>query len=138
MSISPDKQASLQIQLERLGIFEDDLKESFIRSSGPGGQNVNKVATCVVLLHRPTGIQIKCQIERSQVRNRFLARQLLVKEFERRRQEVLRAALSEKEKLRRQRRKRSRASKEEMLEHKRRHGDKKRSRGSIRANKIED
>ena len=57
-----------------LGVRESDLEESFVRSGGRGGQNVNKLATCVMLLHRPTGIQVKCQSTRQQGLNRFLAR----------------------------------------------------------------
>ena len=133
-----DKQPSLKTRMERFGIFEDDLDESFIRSSGPGGQNVNKVATAVFLRHRPTGIAVKCQRERSQAQNRFLARVMLLEEFERRRKEKHAAALHQREKLRRQKRKRSKAAKEKMLEKKRRHSDKKRNRGSISASHWRD
>ena len=123
-----DKEQQLEFRMKRLGIFEDDLDESFIRSSGPGGQNVNKVATCVFLRHRPTGILIKCQKERSQAANRYSARVMLMKELERRRKEKAQAALYEREKLRRQKRKRSKSAKEKMLESKRHRGEKKRNR----------
>ena len=67
--------------MARLGIREEDLEEQFIRAAGPGGQHVNKAATCVILRHRPTGIQVRCQQERSQAMNRVLARQRLVEQI---------------------------------------------------------
>ncbi len=77
--------------MHQWGILEGDLHETFARSSGPGGQNVNKTSTCVVLLHVPTGIQVKCQIERSQRLNRLQARWLLLEKIEKiSRQERLR------------------------------------------------
>ncbi|HPU56470.1 MAG TPA: peptide chain release factor-like protein [Verrucomicrobiota bacterium] len=65
-----------------LGVREADLQETFVRSAGRGGQNVNKTSTCVVLLHRPTGIQVKVQITRHQGQNRLLARKLLLDRIE--------------------------------------------------------
>ena len=75
--VRSDKEAALLERLERLGIRESDLVEKFIRSQGKGGQNVNKIESCVYLKHVPTGIEVKCQIERSQALNRFLARRIL-------------------------------------------------------------
>ena len=132
-AVSPEKEKKLLLRMQRLGIFEKDIEESFVRSSGPGGQNVNKVSTCVVLHHRPTGVSVKCQRERSQVQNRFLAREMLLSAIERHRKEILSAALHAREKIRRQKRKRSKRAKERMLERKRRRGEKKRDRRSVSA-----
>src|ERR1041385_7803456 len=79
--VSIDKETQLAQRMASLDIREADIEESFVRSGGHGGQNVNKVATCVMLLHRPTGIQVKCQTTRQQGFNRFLARELLLKKI---------------------------------------------------------
>ena len=79
---STQKQNALLKKMEKLGIREEDLVEKFIRSGGAGGQNVNKVATCVYLKHVPTGIEVKEQRERSQALNRFLARRTLADKIE--------------------------------------------------------
>jgi protein subunit release factor B len=116
--VSSAKEQALAERMQRLGIREEDIEESFVRSSGKGGQNVNKVATCVVLLHRPSGIQVKCQRERAQALNRFHARQLLADKIERR---ILGAASAEAQriaKVRRQKRRRSRRAKEKILHEK--------------------
>ena len=68
MPLHGDKARELAERLARLGVREEDLDESFVHSGGKGGQNVNKVATCVVLVHRPSGIAVKCQRERTQGR----------------------------------------------------------------------
>lgn len=83
--VSPEKNASLKQKMETLGIRESDLKEQFVKASGKGGQNVNKVATAVVLLHVPTGKQVKCSIYRTQGLNRYKARDLLCLEVEKER-----------------------------------------------------
>jgi protein subunit release factor B len=113
--VSHAKAHALAEQLQRLGIREDDIEESFVRSGGKGGQNVNKVATCVVLVHRPTGTLVKCQIERSQALNRFHARRLLADKIERQQLGAASAAAQRVAKLRRQKRRRSRRAKEKML-----------------------
>ena len=113
--VSADKVRELRERLERLGIREDDLEEQFVRSGGKGGQNVNKVATCVVLLHRLSGTQIKCQQERSQGLNRYLARKLLADKIEAERLGKQSAQQQEAERIRRQKRRRSRRAKNRML-----------------------
>ena len=80
--ISKLKQAALKEKMQRLGIREQDLQEKFVRSRGRGGQNVNKTSTCVYLKHIPTGIEVKCQQERYQGLNRFLARKILANKIE--------------------------------------------------------
>ena len=72
------REKELYRRMRALGISEQDIEESFVRSSAPGGQNVNKVATCVCLRHRPTGIVVKCQKFRTQGANRSWARQILL------------------------------------------------------------
>ncbi len=124
-SVKTNKEEVLIAKMASLGIREADIDELFIRSSGKGGQKVNKTSTCVYLKHRPTGIKVKCQRERSQALNRFFARRILVDKVE---SLVLgREAEAEKkfEKIRRQKRKRSRRAKEKMLEAKRMHSEKK-------------
>lgn len=124
-NVSLSKERVLKEKMVRLGVRECDIVESFIRSSGPGGQNVNKVATSVYLKHIPSGIEVKCGKERSQALNRFLARRILVNKIE---AVVLGRASEERkriEKIRRQKRKRSKRAKEKMLAAKRVHSEKK-------------
>jgi protein subunit release factor B len=126
--VGADKEQALEERMERLGIREEDLVEKFVRSGGRGGQNVNKVATCVYLKHLPSGAEVKCQQERSQALNRFLARRILADKIE---AAILGKASAEERriaKIRRQKRKRSRRAKEKMLADKRRVADKKRAR----------
>lgn len=126
--VSEQKLAELRRRMEQVGLREEDLEERFVRSGGPGGQNVNKVATCVWLRHRPSGLEVKVQQERSQALNRFLARRLLAAKRE---EQVLGAASRERqriEKIRRQKRRRSRRAKEKLLAAKRLHSLKKRLR----------
>ncbi len=130
--VSSDKVEALAARLAALGIREDDLEESFVHSGGKGGQNVNKVATCVLLVHRPTGTMVKCQQERTQGLNRYLARKLLADKIE----AAQKGALSKKEqaieKLRRQKRRRSRRAKAKMLADKAARGAVKSLRGAVR------
>ena len=116
MSISQEKDAVLRERMERLGVREEELRETFIRSSGPGGQKVNKTSSCVFLVHLPTGLSVKCQQERSQTLNRFLARRLLLDRIERLRTGLVSAERMRVEKIRRQKRRRSRRAKEKTLE----------------------
>lgn len=102
-------------RMAALGVREEDLEESFVRSGGHGGQNVNKTSTCVLLVHRPTGLQVKCQETRHQGQNRALARQLLLEKLEGERQRQAEAARVERERLRRQKRRRSPAAKARIL-----------------------
>lgn len=77
-AVSPEKNEELRRRMAALGVREEDLEERFVRSSGKGGQHVNKSSTCVQLLHRPSGIEVKCMEGRSQSLNRFFARRLLL------------------------------------------------------------
>ncbi len=109
-------------------VSKDDVVESFIRASGPGGQNVNKVASCVQLLHKPTGITVKCQKHRAQFLNRQDAWSMLQAAVERNYEEQYQRLRQAKEKKRRQNRKRSAGAKERMLEAKKKHSFKKKNR----------
>ena len=116
--VSAEKERTLEARLRALHIYEEDLDETFIRSSGPGGQHVNKTSTCVRLLHRPTGLSVKVQQSRSQGLNRFLARRLLADRLE----QQLRGSESpqeiQREKIRRQKQQRLRRSKQKRLKQK--------------------
>ncbi|MGB9906953.1 MAG: peptide chain release factor family protein [Candidatus Saccharicenans sp.] len=118
--VRPEKEKDLLERMARLGIKESDLEEKFIRSQGKGGQKVNKSATCVYLKHLPTGIEVKCQKERSQAINRFLARRILVEKLEAQIQGKETEEQQRIEKIRRQKRKRSKRAKEKMLADKKR------------------
>jgi peptide chain release factor len=130
--MSGDRARALAERLAALGVREDDLEESFVTSGGKGGQNVNKVATCVVLVHRPSGTHVKCQRERTQGANRLIARALLADKIEEQRLGKQSARQQEAEKVRRQKRRRSRRSKQRMLADKRTQAAKKSKRGRVR------
>ncbi|MGQ9707890.1 MAG: peptide chain release factor family protein [bacterium] len=117
--VSEKKEAELTVRMARLGVKEGDLIERFIRSPGPGGQNVNKVETGVYLKHIPTGIEVKVSRERSQALNRFLARRLLVEKIEVQLLKVKTEREKEAAKTRHQKRRRSRRTKEKLLRLKR-------------------
>jgi protein subunit release factor B len=134
MPLHGDRARELAERLARLGVREEDLEETFVHSGGKGGQNVNKVATCVVLVHRPSGIAVKCQRERTQGANRLHARRLLAEKIETQRLGRASAREQEAERIRRQKRRRSRRAKARMLHDKRAHSDKKASRGPVGPN----
>jgi len=117
--------------MRKLGIREADLEESFARSSGPGGQNVNKVATAVTLRHCPTGTSVTVQDSRSQAVNRKLALERLLDAIESAREQRRAAEIAEREKARRRKSPRPAALKRKILESKRRRGELKKLRGKI-------
>ncbi len=80
-AVSEEKNRWLRERMDSLGVREADIEEKFIRSSGRGGQHVNKTSTCVYLRHIPTGIEVKCMKDRSQSVNRFLARRELLEKI---------------------------------------------------------
>jgi protein subunit release factor B len=123
--VNPEKEQQMAQRMAALGVRESDLEESFVKSGGHGGQNVNKLATCVMLVHRPTGLQVKCQATRQQGLNRFLARRLLLDKIEQMKTGQVAAERARIEKIRRQKRKRSRRAKARMLADKAHQADKK-------------
>jgi len=131
--VSPGKEKSLLERMQALGVREQDIEEQFVRSSGAGGQKVNKTSSCVVLHHRPTGIRVKCQQERSQALNRFLARRILLDKIETKLRGAESAEQQEIAKIRRQKRKRSRRAKQKLLADKRHQAEKKSSRAAVRS-----
>ena len=129
--VSLEKETQLMQRMTALGVREADIEENFVRSGGHGGQNVNKTSTCVMLLHRPTGLQVKCQATRQQGLNRFIARRLLLDKIEAAKSGFVAAQRAEIEKIRRQKRRRSRRAKNKMLADKSRHADKKAARRPV-------
>lgn len=138
LGISVEKQEALKERMRRIHVSERDIRESFIRSSGPGGQNVNKVATCVFLEHIPTGIQVKYQRERSQPLNRYYARCLLLEKLETQQKEIQRKYIQAVQKERRKNRKKPAFLKETILRQKHQRSEKKQVRRKLRGYKLEE
>lgn len=124
-------QDALTDRMRRLAISETDLEESFARSSGPGGQNVNKVSTAVTLRHLPSGISVTVQDSRSQAENRKLARERLLDAIESAREEQRMAEIAKREKERRRKSPRPAALKRKILDSKRKRSDLKKQRSKI-------
>jgi protein subunit release factor B len=129
--VSLEKEDQLARRMAALGVREADIAETFVRSGGHGGQNVNKTATCVMLLHVPTRLQVKCQTTRQQGLNRFIARRLLLDKIEALQKGYVEAKRDAFEKIRRQKRRRSRRSKQRMLADKSHQADKKDARRRV-------
>jgi len=128
MSITKEKQQELAERMLRCGIREENLIEKFILGSGRGGQKINKTASCVYLKHLPTGLEVKCQRERSRELNRYIARKELCEKLESKLFKEKSKKQQEFEKIRRQKRRRSRRQKEKMRQEKKYHSSKKSTR----------
>jgi protein subunit release factor B len=118
-------------RMAALKIRAEDLEETFSRSSGPGGQNVNKVSTAATIRHVPTGESVTASDSRSQSMNRQLALERLLDLFEKQREEKRQQRLADASKARRQKAKRSRSTKRKLVEGKRKRGETKKLRGRI-------
>ncbi|MDP3850902.1 MAG: peptide chain release factor-like protein [Luteolibacter sp.] len=117
--LSTEKLTALEERMVALGISEGELLEKFVRGSGAGGQKINKTSNCVFLKHLPSGVCIKCQMDRSRELNRFLARRELCEQLESIRDGKSTAKTQAIEKMRRQKRRRSRRSKQRSVADKR-------------------
>lgn len=118
---------------EELGIFAEDIEESFVVGGGKGGQKINKTASCVQLKHTPTGIVLRCQKHREQSKNRLSAYKLLILKIE----EKIKGEESELakriHKIRKQKQRRSKKAKEKMLQAKAQRSELKQSRSKIKS-----
>lgn len=129
--VRPEKSAELKARMESLGIREEDFVEKFIRGSGNGGQKINKTSNCVYLRHVPSGIGVKCQMDRSRELNRFLARREIcdvLEAVQKGERSVKRQAI---EKMRRQKRRKSRRQRARMCDDKKHHSRIKSARGKV-------
>ena len=131
MSQTAGQSEDVALRMAALGVKEEDIEEKFIRSGGHGGQNVNKVASCVMLIHRPSGILVKCQDSRNQGVNRSLARHLLLNKIEAQRKSMVAARRTLREKTRRANRPRPRGVKERILRGKKHRSQIKAKRGRV-------
>lgn len=136
--VSSVKEKILLQRMQRMNVSEQDLEETYIRASGPGGQKVNKTSSCVFLRHIPSGISVKCQDERYQSLNRFIARRRLLDLIEKKRTGIISEEKKRIDKIRRQKRRRSRRAKEKMLRLKRLRSDKKKERLNIKPHLLEE
>lgn len=128
---SPERAAQIAARRAALGVRAADLEETFVRAAGPGGQHVNKTATCVVLRHRPTGVQVRCQATRQQGRNRLRAREWLAARLAALARARAAAERAQREKARRQQRRPSPAARRRRVEAKRRLAEKKAARRRV-------
>ena len=129
--ISPETVDKIKARMALASVFEEDLEESFILGSGPGGQKVNKTASTVRLCHAPSGITVKCGLNRSREMNRWLARRELAERILEKTNAAESVRRQAAEKVRRQKRRRSRRQKAKMLDDKRKHGEKKAARNRV-------
>ena len=125
LPVTPLKQKQLEKRMAELGLLEEDIEEKFVRGSGSGGQKINKTSSCVYLMHNPSGLEVKCQKERSQAMNRFFARRELCEKMAEQIEGEKSKKQQAREKIRRQKRRRSRRQKDRMLDDKSKQSDKK-------------
>ncbi len=137
-NVSQQKEKLLIDRMKKLGVSEKDIEETFVRSSGPGGQKVNKSSSCVFVRHIPTGLAVKYQRQRSQALNRFLARRLLLDKIERMQKGMVSRERERIEKIRRQKRKRSKRAKEKVLTNKHHQAQKKQLRTPVKGEELWD
>jgi len=127
-----DLPTQIEQRLAALGVTPAEVDESFVRGTGPGGQKINKTSSTVMLRHRPTGVEVRCQAGRSQAANREQAWATLCAKLEERRRAARAAAKTERERERRRRRPKSAAQKRRMVDDKRRRSRVKQQRGRVR------
>ena len=115
----------------KLNIKPEDIRESFVRGSGSGGQKINKTSSCVELLHAPSGTLVRCQKHREQSKNRISAYKLLILKIESKllgkRSEIAQKIF----KIQKQKQKRSKRAKQKMLTLKKQHSEIKQTRKNI-------
>ena len=129
--ISPETIEKIKARMALASVFEEDIEETFVLGSGPGGQKVNKTSSTVRLCHAPSGLTVKCGEGRSREMNRWLARRDLAEKILEKEHAALSVRRQEAERIRRQKRRRSRRQKAKMLDEKRKHGEKKAARGKV-------